>query len=79
MSVADNTLITNKLAATVVPSEISPVLKTFFWSWFATHQDATVLKKKVLFFSLNITVGQLEPLFVMLFGPRPVVTDSSTL
>lgn len=70
MAASDTPTITNQLAATSLPSEISPILKSYFWAWFETHQNTVVLKK--WFFS--IPVAQLEPLFVMLFGPRPTST-----
>lgn len=71
MAAVDNTTITNQLAATSVPTEIPQILKTYLWSWFETHQDTVVFKKKVLFIPINITVAQCEPVFVMLLGPRP--------
>ena len=41
-----------------------------FWGWFAGHKDDTVLFVGILFFKFKITVGDLEGLFVKLFGPN---------
>lgn len=41
---------------------------TPFWSWFESHKDDTVITVGILFFKFKVTVGDLEGLFVKLFG-----------
>jgi len=48
------------------------VLAPFFWRWYRTHRDDTIVKRKILFFSVTIHVRDLNALFVALFGPDPL-------
>lgn len=39
------------------------------WEWYVDHKDSVVVRRKVLgVFSIVITVADLRPLFVRLFG-----------
>lgn len=39
-----------------------------FWAWYPDHVDDVVLNRRVWFVTVDITVGELRPLFVLLFG-----------
>lgn len=55
--------------------EFSPAQKLalalVFWEWYEAHKDDTIIKRKVIIFSLTIKVKDLRELFVMLFGNPP--------
>jgi len=47
------------------------VFANFMWQWFHKHKGETIINKKFLFFTIKITVENLEILFIRLFGPDP--------
>jgi hypothetical protein len=65
----------DEVAASPQTPDLTPIAKqavaAAFWMWFYNNQDKQVVKTKVWFLNVNITVGMLQPLFVMLFGPDP--------
>ena len=49
-----------------------------FWKWFVTHSNDRI-KVKVWIFRPSVKVRELEPLFLMLFGPNPLKLLSPTI
>jgi hypothetical protein len=45
----------------------------FFWDWYFAHENDRIATIKFLFISQTIRVYHARPLFVLLFGPEPVV------
>jgi len=60
-------MLTDNLAAQGVSGPVRALVDAAGWAWFDANPDVVVLQ--VLFFKR--TVRDCEPLFVMLFGPRP--------
>lgn len=52
-------------------AEVEPWIARIFYTWADAHQHDVIVKKKILFISITITVGDLETLFGLLVGPRP--------
>lgn len=46
-------------------------IRALAWTWYHEHPDLVVVRRRVLFHVLRITVRQLRPLFELLFGPEP--------
>lgn len=57
---------------------IDPAMKSAltsaFWLFFHNNQNYKISVKK-WFISVSVTIGQLEPLFVLLFGPDPLANN----
>lgn len=47
---------------------IPPAIKTAFWAYFTFNQDKVVLSFYHGF--VRVTLGQLRPVFEMIFGPQ---------
>lgn len=54
------------------------LLNPFFWNWYHLHLDDTIVKRKIVFFTLTVKVRDLRPLFVSLFGEE-VINDGSVI
>ena len=57
--------------AQLSPAQIA-ALNMIFWEWYHHHADDTIIRRKILVFSVTIRVHDLRPLFVMLFGEEVV-------
>lgn len=53
-------------------AKLRAVFAVFFWQWWIDHQRDTIIKRKILFFSLTLKVRDLFPIFVALFGQNPL-------
>ncbi len=51
-------------------TDVRQALTDAFWYWFDRHRNDVVFTTKVWFIRINVTVGQLEAVFVKVFGPR---------
>lgn len=54
-----------------VPPDVLRSIAAVCWNWYHAHADDTVVKRKVLVFSVTIRVRDLEGVFFLLFGPDP--------
>jgi hypothetical protein len=54
----------------MAPDQIPASFRIGLWSWFDSHSDDVIVHKKSLVFKVSVTLGQLRPLFVTLFGPH---------
>jgi len=52
--------------------KIRAVIAVFFWQWWVDHQRDTIIKKKLVFFTVTFKVRDLFPIFLVLFGNNPV-------
>lgn len=57
----------NELSTRGLPP-IPDVAKTAFWAYFALNRDKVVLSIHGIF---KVKLGQLEPVFALIFGPNP--------
>jgi hypothetical protein len=57
--------------------ELKPIIAHFFWAWFDSHLETTLLKKGFWFIKFTLKVQDLEKLFEMLFGDRPEIVPVS--
>ena len=66
------------LEAETSQSRIKDTINRLFWAWFHANQDQKITIKK-WFINITVTVGQLQGLFEMLFGPASVRIPDRTL
>lgn len=71
LQAAQSTL-ARELPAGVDTAAILRVLALFFWRWFQNNREDTLVKRRILIFSVTIKVKDLRPLFVSLFGEPPI-------
>jgi hypothetical protein len=46
-------------------------LQRAFWVWFVANQRDVLLKRKIMFWTVQLTVRDLRPVFVKIFGESP--------
>jgi hypothetical protein len=46
-----------------------------FWTWYEAHQDAVMLRKRLLVFPVTVRVRDLRTVFGAVFGVPPVGVD----
>lgn len=56
-----------------VPSAIKDIINSIAWKLLEDNQNETIFTfRKWGIFSFSITVGELRPLFSLIFGPEPL-------
>lgn len=45
----------------------------FFWNWYLDHWNDRIATIKFLFINVTVRVSHVKPLFILLFGPEPVI------
>lgn len=60
--------------ASVSQADAAKFLGPFFWLWFDGHLDDVVVTINVWFIRKTVRVRDVRPLFVLLFGERPVAS-----
>lgn len=66
------------LHAGAAARSIREAMRAAFWSWYDQHQAEEVLELRVLWVvRVTVEVRDLEPVFVLLFGDRPVSGGAS--
>jgi hypothetical protein len=48
-------------------------INRYFWRWYDEHVKDVVFKKTIIVFKVTILVKDIKPVFVMLFGEKPIV------
>ena len=46
-------------------------IKEAFWKWYESHKEDVILKKRILFFKVELKVKHLKFIFEKFFGPQP--------
>lgn len=46
-------------------------LQREFWNWYVAHKNDVIVQKRILWAKLKLTVRDLRPLFVRVFGEPP--------
>jgi hypothetical protein len=54
----------------VTIDDIKQAIARQAWGWFYVHQGDVVFSHKVFFWTINVHVRDLRPLFVKLFGEQ---------
>jgi hypothetical protein len=63
----------SQLAMTTDVTRVQSLVNEKGWQWFRAHQNDVIFSKRVVFFTVNITINQLRPLFESMFGAETVV------
>jgi hypothetical protein len=50
---------------------IKETIAALVWQWYETHKEDTVVRKKILFFSLDVQVKDMKFIFTAIFGSSP--------
>lgn len=54
-----------------IVSEVKSALAGELWNWFETHKDRVIFEKRIFrLFTVKLTIGDLEHIFIELFGQR---------
>lgn len=52
-------------------TDIKQGLAAELWGWFETHKDRVIFEKRIFrLFTVKLTIGDLEHIFIELFGQR---------